>query len=211
MYNHNPSVRIPIRNRTFGGQSSRRGIALSVGSPAQNFVLEASGSVIVCSQRFAYEWFFHLTTSRRLNNTYLYDNYSPYCIAPNTDTQVHCNAQSGGWFDEASSTSWIQAPRPGALPIAAESSSDHANDIFGNDTIYVNSTLNITGFPFGLNRATGAAVGDAINSMGLGTNSILLNALISAKAIASRTWGYSQCWTGAEAENQVDGSRVLGG
>jgi hypothetical protein len=47
--------------------------------------------------------------------------------------------------------------------------------------------------------------------MGLGTNSTLLNALISAKAIASRTWGYSQGWTGAEAENQVDGSLVLGG
>lgn len=50
-----------------------------------------------------------------------------------------------------------------------------------------------------------------MNSMGLGANLTLLNALVSTKAIASRTWGYSQGWTVAEAEHQVDGSLVLGG
>ena len=50
-----------------------------------------------------------------------------------------------------------------------------------------------------------------MNSIGLRTNLTFQNALISAQAIASRTWGYSQGWAGAEAIYQVDGSLVLGG
>ncbi len=120
-------------------------------------------------------------------------------------------AESGGWFDEASSASWVQAPNNGTLSTATEILPDHEGDVFGNDTVHLNSTLDVTGFTFGLNRGIGGAVGDEMNSVGLGTNSTLLNALVLAKVIASRTWGYSQGWTGAEAEHQIDGSLVLGG
>lgn len=68
----------------------------------------------------------------------------------------------------------------------------------------------LSGFPLD-STAVGGVVGDVMNSMGVGTNPTLLSALVSAKAIASRTWEYSQGWTGAAAEHQVDGSLVLGG
>ena len=151
--------------------------------------------------------------SRRFNNTYLYDTLAPFCNVPGATAypQPHCRAQTGGWFDESVSPSWHWASNSSTLPKATETLSDHQSDVFGNDTVHVNSTLDITGFPLGVNRGTGGSVGDQMNSIGLGTNSTILNALVSANAIASRTWGYSQGWAGAEAIHQVDGSLVLGG
>lgn len=50
-----------------------------------------------------------------------------------------------------------------------------------------------------------------MNSLGLGRNSTLLNALVDNGDIAARTWSFWQGWTGAESQYQIDGNVVLGG
>jgi len=50
-----------------------------------------------------------------------------------------------------------------------------------------------------------------MNSLGLGRNSTLLNALVSSGALSSRSWGFWQGWTGVESKNQIDVSLIFGG
>lgn len=50
-----------------------------------------------------------------------------------------------------------------------------------------------------------------MNAVGLGRNSTILNALIAAKAIGSKTFGLFYGWVGADSDHQVDGNLVLGG
>ena len=47
--------------------------------------------------------------------------------------------------------------------------------------------------------------------IGLGTNSTMLNHLISTKAIQDSSWAYNQGWIGADYSQQIDGSLILGG
>lgn len=96
------------------------------------------------------------------------------------------------------------------LSTAPEMWPDHSKDDPGRDTIHIGSTLSLSGFPLGISHAQAGTV-DNMNTIGLGTNSTLISALIAAKAIGSRTWGYFNGWTGAEAQQQMDGSLVFGG
>lgn len=50
-----------------------------------------------------------------------------------------------------------------------------------------------------------------MNSLGLGRNSTLLNALVDNRMIAAKTWGFWRGWTGTEPQYQIDGNLVLGG
>lgn len=75
------------------------------------------------------------------------------------------------------------------------------------DSLIVNSTLSFQKFPLALTRVDGLTM----NSIGLGKNSTLLNYLVSAGAIASRTWSMWQGYTGADSQHQIDGTLVLGG
>lgn len=50
-----------------------------------------------------------------------------------------------------------------------------------------------------------------MNTLGLGLNSTLLNALVSIGAIASKTYALFQGWTGAQIQYQTDGSLTFGG
>ncbi|KAL9130315.1 MAG: hypothetical protein Q9175_007051 [Cornicularia normoerica] len=52
---------------------------------------------------------------------------------------------------------------------------------------------------------------DYQNTLGLGRNSTLLNALVSTGAIVSRTYSIFQGWTGFQTQFQTDGSLILGG
>ena len=110
---------------------------------------------------------------------------------------------------ESSSSSWSQAATFGALSTASEFFPNHAKDVPGNDTVHLNSTFSLPTFPLGINRGPGEL--QSMNMVGLGVNSSLLNILLSAGAIASRTWALFHGWTGAESEHQMDGSLVLGG
>ena len=145
-----------------------------------------------------------LIFSSNWNNTYLCDSSSP---CGGSDTPIKCAALCGGFLIESSSVSWSQAASFGALNTASEYFPDHAKDVPGNDTFHLNSTFSLPTFPFGISRLPAGSM----NMIGLGTNSSLLNTLLSTGAIASRTWALFQGWTGAESEHQIDGSLVLGG
>ncbi|CAF9938052.1 MAG: hypothetical protein ALECFALPRED_007489 [Alectoria fallacina] len=117
-----------------------------------------------------------------------------------------CSNQYGGLFDEGSSTTWSPA-NVTAIRTASESTSDQDNDTWGSDTLLVNSTLSVPDLPLGIFRGST----DYQNTLGLGRNSTLLNALVSAGAIISRTFSIFQGWTGVQTQYQTDGSLILGG
>ncbi|KAL8952958.1 MAG: hypothetical protein Q9222_001177 [Ikaeria aurantiellina] len=50
-----------------------------------------------------------------------------------------------------------------------------------------------------------------LHTVGLGANSTFLNALFSAGAIASKSWGLLWGWQGAKSDQQTEGSLILGG
>ena len=78
---------------------------------------------------------------------------------------------------------------------------------WGSDTLFVNTTLSIPDFPLGIIRGSD----DQQNTLGLGHNSTLLDALVSAGAIFSKTFSIFQGWTGAQTQYQTDGSLIIGG
>lgn len=120
---------------------------------------------------------------------------------------LYCSNQYGGLFDEGTSTTWS----PGnltAIGTAGEYGSDQDNDTGGSDILLINTTLSIPDFPLGIFRGSTT---DQENTLGLGRNSTLLSALVSAGAIFSRTFSLFQGWTGAQTQYQTDGSLVLGG
>ena len=141
---------------------------------------------------------------RKYNNTYLNDGTVPGCSV--NSTRLQCSNQYGGLFDEGSSTTWSPANFT-ALGAAIESTSDQDNDTWGTDTLLVNTTLSVPDFPLGIFRGST----DTQNTLGLGRNSTLLNALVSAGEIASRTYSIFQGWTGSQNQYHTDGSLILGG
>ena len=144
-----------------------------------------------------------LTSYRKYNNTFLNDAATPSCDI--SETRLECSNQFGGLFDQGSSTTW-ESMNYYSLGTAEECCGDQAIDIWGSDTLTLNSTLSLPRFPFGLFRGAQATV----NILGLGRNSTLLNTLISKGAIASSTYGIFQGWTGSQTRYQTDGAVTLG-
>lgn len=118
-----------------------------------------------------------------------------------------CAGSVGGFFNGQSSTTYAKAAGLQALHLAEESLPQHSNDVYGTDTLKLNSSLSHADFPFGVNRGKV----DNVNALGVGRNSTLLNTLVSRGNIASRTYSFWEGWTGAESRHQMDGSLVLGG
>ncbi|KAL8689244.1 MAG: hypothetical protein Q9218_005039 [Villophora microphyllina] len=151
--------------------------------------------------------------SVRLNNTYVHDASSPcdpHGIA--NVTPVQCSGLHGGFFDEGSSTSWTQVTNfnvSGAAPDLGWGVINPAlaQDVWGVDSLKLNSTLVVEDLPVGIMRVNP----EAVNIVGLGRNSTLLNALFSMGMIASRTWAIATGWQGADSTTQTDGSVVIGG
>ena len=123
-------------------------------------------------------------------------------------TPIQCAGMRGGFFNEAKSSTWSQA---GGLVAAGgsgeESKIDTTNAIWGHESFQLNSDTSLNSFPFAVSR-TGAW---DLNSLGLGRNSTMLNALYSAGLIASRSWSIFYGLIGGDASSQMDGSLVLGG
>lgn len=84
---------------------------------------------------------------------------------------------------------------------------NHTADLWGTDIVTVTPNNRLSNFPLSISRGQG----ESINTLGLGRNSTLLNALVDSGAIAAKTWAFWQGWTGAEQEHQMDGNLVLGG
>lgn len=81
------------------------------------------------------------------------------------------------------------------------------SDLWGTDTVSINSTLAVEDVPVAIIRD----VRQGTNLMGLGRNSTFVNAFFAKGAIPSKAWGLALGWQGAEPKNQADGSLVLGG
>lgn len=98
----------------------------------------------------------------------------------------------------------------GVSGASTESKAPGAFDvIWGDDTLWINSTFNIRSMPLGLRQFfTGIGF---MNDFPLGSNSTVINALMNSGAMGSTVWSLWQGLMGAEVENQVDGSLVLGG
>ena len=185
-------IYLPIKNVTLADGVQKRGIALSVGTPEQTLVFQATLDI----------WFFlqeerlKLTLRRLMDDTYLYDNSSG-CSVPEPDpsTPLACSATVGGIWDQEQSSSWH------------ELSSDDVGDLAGTETIRIGSNLSLLNVPIQIS----SALASAQNFLGLTKTSTFLNRLSSAGLIASRAFGFYQGWTGSETQHQVDGSLVFGG
>ena len=141
---------------------------------------------------------------RALNNTYLEDISTSGCDV--NDTRLQCSNSYGGLFDEGSSNTWSSA-KYSDLATAAECCADQADDLWGTDTVSINTTLSLPKFPLGIFRGNQFPM----NTLGLGRNSTMLRALVAMGTIASSTFGFFQGWTGALSQHQTDGALTLGG
>lgn len=150
-----------------------------------------------------------MTSCSELNNTYIFDNTTQSNLAGcNANETTECYTQLGGLFNEAASSSWSWAGNSSALSTASENlpliNPKHNTDLWATDVFTVTPTKNISQFPLGISRGAG----ENMNTLGLGRNSTLLNALVNNGDIAARAWGF---WQGWNSQYQMDGNIVLGG
>ena len=139
------------------------------------------------------------------NNTYIY-NSTYNCSSNANASQAECEAAVGGFFEQDKSTTWVAASNSSILNLPTESAQTPGN-LYGTDTIHLNSTYTLPQFAFGFNNG----VTNEVANFGLGQNSSLLNGLYSAGAIPSRVWSLYNGWNGAASAQQADGSIVFGG
>ncbi|KAL9014045.1 MAG: hypothetical protein Q9173_001295 [Seirophora scorigena] len=111
----------------------------------------------------------------------------------------------GGVFDERSSTTW------NAFEPKLDSGGTLPNDLLGTERLGINTTFSVEDFPITLVQSPTTDPILNVNLLGLDINSTFLNALYSAKAIASKTWSLALGWQGADSSHQTNGSLVLGG
>lgn len=159
----------------------------------------------LCLSKTTHTTIIQIADNRRwINNTFLYDAAGP---CPTDATPLHCVGIDGGYFNEGASSTWTQAPNLTSLNAAQEYNTGFDDDVYGTDTVMLSSNVSVSRHPLGIIRGSSAGR----NGMGLGVNSTLLSALTSTGAIASRSWGFWEGWTGANSSTQLDGSLVLGG
>lgn len=199
-------IQIPLQNIALSDQNERRGIALSLGSPAQDlaFVVSACVSHVQSTLCLLISC---LTIFSEYSHIYV-DDGSSYCTPD--QTPIRCAAMYGGSFNTSSSSSWSQAASFESLRTKVKEDPFQDHDVYGTDTLHVNSTLALQDFPLGLFRTKDSSR-NVMNLIGLGGNSTFLSTLYSTGSIISRSWSYFQGWTGAESQYQMDGSLVLGG
>lgn len=128
----------------------------------------------------------------------------------NANETTECTAQVGGLFEEDASSTWAQASDVARLVTAFENPSinpNHSADIWGTDILAITPQKTVDEYFMRISRGQG----ETMNTLGVGRNSTVLNALVDSGSIASRSWGFWQGLTGAESQYQLDGSLVLGG
>lgn len=195
----------PIRNVSLEDGKSKRGIAVSVGTPGQALAFHLARYVTFhhCSITF--------NKASELNNTYIFDNVTESNIDGCDDASeaVQCYTQLGGYFNETASTSFSWAPERAPFSTAVEDPSinpHHKTNLWANDVLTMAPIKGVSDFPLGISRGEG----EWMNTIGLGRNSTLLNALVINGDIAARVWGFWQGWSG-DYQHHKDGSLVLGG
>ncbi|KAE8141234.1 aspartic peptidase domain-containing protein [Aspergillus pseudotamarii] len=174
-------VSVNLNNVTLGNTTAR-GVSLSVGSPKQSFA-------------FLPQW--------PLNSTFVYGT-DGYC--GESWSEAGCRTFRGGAYDSSSSTTYKDAP---SNHIEA---SPYPDFTWGKDDLIFNSNTTLLDFPIGIARSDWGAQGYHPQvAFGLGRNSTILNSLYTAGHIASRSWAMFWGRTGGTADTQQDGNFVFGG
>ena len=179
--------------------SFMRGIPARLGSPPQSIVL--------------LPW-------AELNNTWIYDGQFNCSVELNL-SDTTCRVRRGSYFRSSDSTTFrkttdIVAAGGSATEITTlgteldvgrlVTSSLGGTDVFSvgdGDAALVDS------MPIGAPRFNWDHGYTTLHTLGLGSDSVYLNALVKAGKIPSHVWSFF--WGRAEGPNKVDGSVVLGG
>lgn len=161
-------------------------------------------------------WF----VSRPLNNTVIYGT-DGYCLSGTPGigpwTNAGCMTFRGGAYDSLASSSKNTAasnqyPYDGATdPVLGGTT--YPQVTHASDNLQLNDNITITSFPLGIALSDwGEQAYTPMMGIGLGTNSTILNWLVSSGQIASRSWSYFWGRTTVSATSeQLDGSVVFGG
>lgn len=81
------------------------------------------------------------------------------------------------------------------------------SDAVGTDTLQFGNSSDLAGIEFTVLKVQEWAM----NAIGLGPSSVLLNDLVKRSIILSKSWSAFWGLEGTEKENQMDGSLILGG
>ncbi|KAK5169028.1 uncharacterized protein LTR77_006337 [Saxophila tyrrhenica] len=172
-----------------------RGVPIFVGTPAQAFSMMA--------QPF-------------YNDTWIYNSSAAFCNdLDRFPLMTGCLTQRGGLYDASSSStssSTMSVHDAGGDPTDLKNviGQNVPYNTFVTDALSVGQTA-FDPYPIGM---PGLSLNQYLNNqaaMGLGPNSTLLNFLIDAGTIASRSFSWWWGETGATTSNQMDGQIVLGG
>ena len=154
-----------------------------------------------------------LTVLRYFNDTWIYNSSATFCTGT---TVAACLTLRGGLYDSNASSTSSQSPTnvyaAGGDPSDTQPTlMTHIwyNAFVTDDLIVGNNSL--ADFPIGM---PGFAIFDPYvtqDQFGLGWNSTLLNALLTAKKIASRSYSWWWGLNGASQSAQMDGQIVFGG
>lgn len=175
---------IPITNVTLSSTGQiRRGIAASLGTPAQNFSMRISTS---------------------LNSTVF--TTSTNCVDSSTSTENRCIMVKGGVYDRDNSNTWSgPMTKQEFLKVAAVDTAKNI-DTLGEDTFEIDG-VTLTSLPIGVEDGTDIGT----SALGLAMNSSLVDAMVDAGDIPSRMWGLDYGWVGATSDTWADGELVFGG
>ena len=191
-------------------QSFQSGLPLSLWPSSYQSKLRSSKIVVEkFSKRSA--------TYSQTNNTAVFDVHNQcYTDAganytrPNS-TAAECFSFYGGAFNESRSSTWTNAGSYGALGVPEDSIVDFGPIAYVTDTLSLISIISTPRFPFVIDHGRTGYEAFFMNTVGLGINSTLLNTLISARKIPTRTWSMFNGFTGSQSQNQSNGILVLGG
>ncbi|KAJ3534674.1 hypothetical protein NM208_g7443 [Fusarium decemcellulare] len=178
---------LPIENVTLHSGYVRRGVAISVGEPAQKL-------------SFIPRW--------NNNNTFI---YGPKCGQPSTFTRAECNTWRGGLYEPKNST--IDGTlKKDYLPVSENWASNTYNMF--TSTLRLGDAFTLKDFPMAQPvdpDGWGLLGYSPQHILGMGPDSTLLSSLRNAGRIASKSVGYYWGPDSADSKGDAPGSFVLGG
>lgn len=120
---------------------------------------------------------------------------------------MNCVATDGGLFDERNSSTWSKNSYQSPFSYPTGDGHSLQGFLFGTDTVQLNTLSSSENITLSVRRNRP----NAMQTVGLSRNSTLLNSLLSARSIASKTWSMFWGLTGADASSQMDGTLIFGG
>lgn len=123
------------------------------------------------------------------------------------ESALDCVASCGGLFDERSSTTWSENSDQNSSTYPTGNNYSIRGYLFGTDTVQLNTLFSLKDITLSVRRN----YFNVMQIVGLSRNSTLLDTLLSARSIASKTWSMFWGLTGGDATSQMDGTLIFGG